>query len=89
MVIYVDTKYNPGDRVMCRFENQNPGEVSVGIVSDIKVWHHKHAKKDCHMTYYSVEPSSMVGFEHDDNETFYEKDILGPAPQEGVAQQTG
>ncbi len=88
MVIYANTKYNPDDRVMCRFKNQSPGEISEGIVSDIRVIHSKHARMDRHMIYYSVEPVSMVGFEHDDDETFYEKEILGPAPQKEAGQTT-
>ncbi len=80
MVIHANTKYNPGDRVMCRFRNQNPGEVSVGVIGNIWAVHNRHAMVDKHMIYYSVEPTSLVGFEHDDDESFYEKDILGLTP---------
>ena len=81
MIIYADTKYSPGDRVMCRFSgNGRSGEISEGEVRDIKVYHHKHAMRDRHMIYYCVEPVDMIGFEHDDDEMIYEADILGPAP---------
>ncbi len=80
MVIYAHTKYDPGDRIMCRFRKHRPGEISEGVIGGITVHHHQHAKEDRHMIYYVVEPSDAFGFEHDDHETIYEKEILGPAP---------
>ena len=83
MVIYANTKYSPGDLVMCRFKEHNPGEVSEGMVKDVEVYHFGGHREDHHMVYYCVEPFEMVGFEHDDHERLFEEDILGPAAEQG------
>ena len=84
MVIYANTEYNPGDRVLCRFQVlkdvRAEDGISEGRVSDIRVVHHEHSRQDAHMIYYLVEPAELVGFEHDDYEAIYEGDILGPVP---------
>jgi hypothetical protein len=82
VVIYADTKYNPGDRVMCKFKDQNPGEISEGVIKDVEVYHFGAHREDHHMIYYWVEPFEMVGFEHDDHERLFEEDILGLAPEQ-------